>query len=69
MSATREVYLHCRMIDEGPFNMYTKAGYSVVGTDSIFTLLTLQRRRHLMRKQLPISDDVSLLGISDEPLT
>ncbi|KAK6139242.1 hypothetical protein DH2020_027015 [Rehmannia glutinosa] len=51
MSSSREVHLHCRMIDEGPFNMYTKAGYSVVKTDSILTLLTLQRRRHLMRKR------------------
>lgn len=69
MSSSREVYLHCRMIDEGPFNMYTKAGYNVVGTDSILTLLTLQRRRHLMRKELPISEDVSSLGISDEQFT
>ncbi|KAL8518965.1 hypothetical protein ACS0TY_010063 [Phlomoides rotata] len=69
MSSSREAYLHCRIIDEGPFNMYTKAGYSVVGTDSILTLLTLQRRRHLMRKELPISEDVSSLGISNEQLT
>ncbi|GER32322.1 acyl-CoA N-acyltransferases-like protein [Striga asiatica] len=59
MGSLREVYLHCRMIDEGPFTMYTKAGYSIVETDSILTWLTLQRRRHLMRKELPVSDFAS----------
>ncbi|KGN51828.1 uncharacterized protein LOC101210740 [Cucumis sativus] len=53
MSTSREVYLHCRMIDNAPFNMYTKAGYSVVQTDTIIILLMLQRRKHLMRKKLP----------------
>lgn len=61
MSPSREVYLHCRIVDEGPFNMYTKAGYSVVQTDSILTLLTLQRRRRLMRKELPASEDASVV--------
>ncbi|PSS28651.1 Acyl-CoA N-acyltransferase protein [Actinidia chinensis var. chinensis] len=56
MSSSREVYLHCRMIDEAPFNMYTKAGYNVVKTDSILILLTLQRRKHLMRKELQVLD-------------
>lgn len=41
------------MIDTAPFNMYTKAGYSVVQTDTIIILLMLQRRKHLMRKKLP----------------
>lgn len=50
-----EMYLHCRMIDTAPFNMYTKAGYEVVETDSILTLLTLQRRKHLMYKKLPLT--------------
>ncbi|KAK9063436.1 hypothetical protein SSX86_017306 [Deinandra increscens subsp. villosa] len=53
ISSVREVYLHCRMIDSAPFNMYSKAGYSVFKTDSILILLTLQRRKHLMCKQLP----------------
>ncbi|XP_059448123.1 GCN5-related N-acetyltransferase 5, chloroplastic [Corylus avellana] len=53
MSSSGEVYLHCRMIDVAPFNMYTKAGYSVVKTDSILILLMLQRRKHLMCKELP----------------
>ncbi|XP_029127505.1 uncharacterized protein LOC109801564 [Cajanus cajan] len=53
MSASREVYLHCRIIDEAPFNMYTKADYKVVKTDSILALLMLQRRKHLMCKKLP----------------
>uniref|UniRef100_A0A7N0ZYU1 N-acetyltransferase domain-containing protein n=1 Tax=Kalanchoe fedtschenkoi TaxID=63787 RepID=A0A7N0ZYU1_KALFE len=55
MSTSRDVYLHCRMIDKAPFNMYTKAGYSVVKTDSILVLLMLQRRKYLMRKKLPAS--------------
>lgn len=40
------------MIDVAPFNMYTRAGYSVRDTDNIFILLTLQRRKHLMCKQI-----------------
>ncbi|KAI7725344.1 hypothetical protein M8C21_029692, partial [Ambrosia artemisiifolia] len=58
MTSVREVYLHCRMIDSAPFNMYSKAGYSVFKTDSIFILLTLQRRKHLMCKQLPPPTDI-----------
>lgn len=54
MSSSREVYLHCRMIDTAPFNMYAKAGYYVVKTDSVLILLMLQRRKHLMCKQLPV---------------
>lgn len=68
MSPSREVYLHCRIIDEAPFNMYTKAGYGVVKTDSILTLLTLQRRKHLMRKDLPVLEDVSAVDIPKEEL-
>ncbi|MBA0682599.1 hypothetical protein Goari_024303, partial [Gossypium aridum] len=26
MTSSKEIYLHCRMIDEAPFNMYIKAG-------------------------------------------
>lgn len=66
MSSSREVYLHCRVIDEAPFNMYTKAGYSVVKTDSLLTLLTFQRRRHLMRKDLPILNNASEMDNPDE---
>ncbi|KAL3835541.1 hypothetical protein ACJIZ3_010277 [Penstemon smallii] len=69
MSSSREVYLHCRIIDEGPFNMYTKAGYSIVKTDSVLTLLTLQRRRHLMRKDLPIPEKPSEIDIPNEELS
>ncbi|KAL0385587.1 UNVERIFIED_CONTAM: hypothetical protein Sradi_2953000 [Sesamum radiatum] len=58
-----------RIIDEGPFNMYTKAGYSIVKTDSILTLLTLQRRRHLMRKELPVSENASELDTANEQPT
>lgn len=56
MSSSREVYLHCRMIDPAPLNMYRKAGYTIVETDNIFILLTLQRRKHLMCKVLPDSE-------------
>ncbi|XP_075485446.1 GCN5-related N-acetyltransferase 5, chloroplastic isoform X2 [Primulina tabacum] len=69
MSSSREVYLHCRIIDEAPFNMYTKAGYGVVKTDSILTLLTLQRRKHLMRKDLPVLEDASSVDIPKEELS
>ncbi|XP_047168484.1 uncharacterized protein LOC124837220 [Vigna umbellata] len=55
MSSSKEVYLHCRMIDEAPFKMYTKADYKIVKTDSILVLLMLQRRKHLMCKELPLS--------------
>ncbi|WCJ21699.1 Acyl-CoA N-acyltransferases (NAT) superfamily protein [Euphorbia peplus] len=61
MACIREVYLHCRMIDSAPFNMYTKAGYSVVKTDSILVLLLLQRRKHLMSKKLPVLKSCSEL--------
>ncbi|KAI4314307.1 hypothetical protein L6164_027229 [Bauhinia variegata] len=54
MSSSREVYLHCRIIDEAPFNMYTKGDYKVVKTDSFLALLMLQRRKHLMCKELPL---------------
>ncbi|KAK8655412.1 hypothetical protein V6N13_107989 [Hibiscus sabdariffa] len=56
MTSSKEVYLHCRMIDEAPFNMYIKAGYNVIQTDGILILLTLQRRKHLMCKKLPVSN-------------
>ncbi|XP_010477723.1 PREDICTED: uncharacterized protein LOC104756775 [Camelina sativa] len=53
ISPSKDVYLHCRMVDEAPFNMYKKAGYEVVKTDTVLILLMLQRRKHLMRKKLP----------------
>ncbi|KAK9277360.1 hypothetical protein L1049_006902 [Liquidambar formosana] len=64
MSSSIEVYLHCRMIDAAPFNMYTKAGYDVVKTDSILILLTLQRRKHLMCKKLPVLKNPSEMDMS-----
>ncbi|XP_050236472.1 uncharacterized protein LOC126686461 [Mercurialis annua] len=68
MSCEREVYLHCRMIDSAPFNMYIKAGYNVVNTDSIFVLLMLQRRKHLMCKKLPVLDNSSEVALSDSDM-
>ncbi|XLR23077.1 hypothetical protein S83_050977 [Arachis hypogaea] len=63
-SSSREVYLHCRMIDEAPFSMYEKANYKVVKTDSILVLLMLQRRKHLMCKKLPLSNMPSETDLS-----
>ncbi|XP_034699520.1 uncharacterized protein LOC117924897 [Vitis riparia] len=70
MSLMRDIYLHCRMIDVAPFNMYTKAGYKIVKTDSILILLALQRRKHLMCKKLPVLDNPSETYLSgpDEAL-
>lgn len=66
LSSVREVYLHCRMIDSAPFNMYSKAGYNVFKTDSFLILLTLQRRKHLMRKQLPPPSNVTNTSYADD---
>ncbi|KAF0890453.1 hypothetical protein E2562_002825 [Oryza meyeriana var. granulata] len=52
MDAKKRVYLHCRIIDQIPFNMYRKAGYNIVQTDSILVWLSLQKRKHLMSKEL-----------------
>ncbi|XP_031258283.1 uncharacterized protein LOC116116328 [Pistacia vera] len=70
MSSFKEVYLHCRMIDAAPFNMYRKAGYNIIKTDSILILLMLQRRKHLMCKKLPVVDSPSKSDMSgsDEEL-
>lgn len=70
MTFSREVYLHCRMIDTAPFQMYTKANYNIIKTDSIFILLTLQRRKHLMYKKLNVPNSSSEVDISssDEEL-
>ncbi|XP_030448159.1 uncharacterized protein LOC115670898 [Syzygium oleosum] len=71
MCSSGEVYLHCRMIDLAPFNMYTKAGYRIVKTDNILVLLTLQRRKHLMCKKLlvPYSPSESDESGSDQEQT
>ncbi|XP_043704503.1 uncharacterized protein LOC122654469 [Telopea speciosissima] len=66
MSCTsRDVYLHCRMIDTAPLKLYTKAGYSPVKTDSIFFLLIFQPRKHLMCKRLSILKDHSEVDIAN----
>ncbi|XP_002990214.2 uncharacterized protein LOC9647651 [Selaginella moellendorffii] len=49
---SNEMYLHCRLIDKVPLGIYQRAGYEVVSTSSVFSLLVLQRRKHLMRKRL-----------------
>ncbi|TKW04849.1 hypothetical protein SEVIR_7G136900v4 [Setaria viridis] len=59
MDARRCVYLHCRVIDQVPFNMYRKAGYNIVQTDSILVWLSLQKRKYLMSKELPQASAVS----------
>lgn len=53
MKTIRKIYLHCRMVDTVPFEMYKKAGYKVVAKDSILVWLGLQRRKYLMCKDLP----------------
>ncbi|KAK1555359.1 hypothetical protein Q3G72_025297 [Acer saccharum] len=70
MTSSKEVYLHCRMIDAAPFNMYNKAGYKTIETDSFLILLMLQRRKHLMCKKLPVIDSPSKSDIAgpDEEL-
>ncbi|KAK8691488.1 hypothetical protein V6N13_074998 [Hibiscus sabdariffa] len=50
MASSKVVHLHCRIIDEAPFNMYMKAGYHVVQTDNVLILSTLQMHVHLMCK-------------------
>ncbi|KAG6543977.1 hypothetical protein Mapa_014601 [Marchantia paleacea] len=47
-----DMYLHCRMVDMAPLNMYQGAGYQIVATDSILSLLSFQRRRYLMKKRI-----------------
>lgn len=73
LSPSKDVYLHCRMVDEAPFKMYKKAGYEVVKTDTVLVLLMLQRRKHLMRKKLPpsttIPSDTGDVVESDNELT
>lgn len=69
MTSSRDVYLHCRMIDEVPLSMYLKAGYNIVKTDNVLILLTLQRRKHLMCKQIPVLTVPSETDVySQEPL-
>lgn len=69
MTISRDIYLHCRMIDTVPLNMYKKAGYRVIKTDSLFTLLTFQRRKHLMCKKLPERHNLhsDMVGAHAEP--
>ncbi|KAK7407275.1 hypothetical protein VNO78_09044 [Psophocarpus tetragonolobus] len=54
ITSSTHLYLHCRIIDHAPFNMYSKADYKIVKTDSLLVLLMLQRRKHLMCKTLPL---------------
>lgn len=72
MDAKTRVYLHCRIIDQVPFNMYKKAGYDIVQTDSIFVWLSLQKRKHLMRKELPqvsVGSECTTIEFDDNILT
>ncbi|WVZ86008.1 hypothetical protein U9M48_032857 [Paspalum notatum var. saurae] len=65
MNAKGRVYLHCRIIDQVPFNMYRKAGYNIVQTDSILVWLSLQKRKYLMSKELPQVSVVSESSAKD----
>ncbi|KAF9605428.1 hypothetical protein IFM89_017167 [Coptis chinensis] len=68
MSTSTKMYLHCRMIDAAPFHMYTKAGYTIINTDNILILLTLQWRKHLMCKNLPEKSDLEVSSFEDTPV-
>lgn len=58
------------MIDSAPLSMYKKAGYAIVKTDSFLVLLTLQRRKHLMCKELPaLSKPLETVIVRDEEET
>ncbi|CAO2042599.1 unnamed protein product [Urochloa humidicola] len=63
--AKRRVYLHCRLIDQVPFNMYRKAGYTILQTDSILVWLNLQKRKYLMTKELPQASSASESSTKD----
>ncbi|KAJ7541449.1 hypothetical protein O6H91_10G060000 [Diphasiastrum complanatum] len=56
----KQMHLHCRVIDSVPLRMYKKAGYKIIATDSIWILLSFQRRRHLMVKSL---ETLQLAGV------
>ncbi|KAK8951256.1 hypothetical protein KSP39_PZI003750 [Platanthera zijinensis] len=60
MKAAQKVYLHCRVTDTGPLKMYKKANYTIDKTDSVLVWLTLQRRKHLMVKELLVNNDSPL---------
>lgn len=57
MKTPRKIYLHCRVADTGPLKMYKKADYKIVKTDSVLVWLTLQRRKHLLVKELLVNSD------------
>ncbi|XP_062225856.1 GCN5-related N-acetyltransferase 5, chloroplastic-like [Phragmites australis] len=72
MDAKRRIYLHCRIIDQVPFNMYRKAGYNIVQTDSILVWLSLQKRKHLMSKELPqasVGSEITTKDFDDNIMT
>ncbi|MQL78227.1 hypothetical protein Taro_010629 [Colocasia esculenta] len=63
MNSSLVVYLHCRVIDDGPLSLYKKAGYSIIKTDNILVWLRLQQRKHLMFKELA----PNTLNFDDQP--
>lgn len=58
-SPETQVHLHCRIVDHGPFNLYTRAGYGVVERDNMLVWLTFQRRKNLMRKYLKSTTNIN----------
>lgn len=60
MKTKHKVYLHCRVIDTGPLKLYKKAEYRIVKTDSRLVWLTLQRRKHLLEKEVHIEQDEAI---------
>ncbi|XP_028551500.1 uncharacterized protein LOC110092118 isoform X2 [Dendrobium catenatum] len=49
-----------RVIDTGPLKLYKKAEYKIVKTDSRLVWLTLQRRKHLLEKEVHIEQDEAI---------
>lgn len=47
-----DMYLHVRIIDTAPLAMYKVAGYQVVSTNSLLSVIKFGRRFHLMCKRL-----------------
>ncbi|KAL0919822.1 hypothetical protein M5K25_011943 [Dendrobium thyrsiflorum] len=60
MKTKQKVYLHCRVIDTGPLKLYKKAAYKIVKTDSRLVWLTLQRRKHLLEKEVHMEQDATI---------
>ncbi|CAI7921132.1 unnamed protein product [Closterium sp. NIES-53] len=58
--------LHCRLVDTPPFLLYSSAGYTTLQQDHpLAPLLTFQRRRRLMQRELTGSGGEEEMGESE----